>query len=73
MDDSNSLIKKVGRWTKRLGKLLLLVVIAIAAILVVGLIPVNNDFQPTEDGIQIFLVSNAVHADIILPVSTKLK
>jgi len=49
---------------------MLLGMVTMIAILVVGLIPVNNDFRPTEDGIQIFLVSNAVHADIILPVST---
>ena len=70
MDTSDTFGKKAFRWCKRLGKLMLLAVIAVVVILVVGLIPVNNDFQPTEDGIQIYIVSNAVHADIILPVST---
>ena len=61
---------KICRWAKRLCKLVLLGVFLLVAVLVVGLIPVNSDFQPAENGIQIFLVSNAVHADIIIPVST---
>lgn len=32
-----------------------------------GLIPVNNDFRAANNGIQIYIVSNAVHADIIVP------
>lgn len=35
-----------------------------------GLIPVNNNFKPTPDGIEVFLTSTAVHADIILPIDT---
>ncbi len=38
-----------------------------------GLIPVNNDFHPVEVGVKIYLVSNAVHADIIVPKSTEAK
>lgn len=34
----------------------------------VGLIPVNNDFQNDPDGIEIVVISNAVHSDIILPI-----
>ena len=34
----------------------------------IGLIPVNNDFQPTADGIEIWLVSNPIHTDIVLPI-----
>ena len=49
---------------------MLLGVVTLVVILLIGLIPVNNNFRPTEDGIKIFLVSNAVHADIILPIST---
>ena len=70
MNSSDSLISKVGRWTKRLSRTMLWGLVALIAILIVGLIPVNNDFEPAKDGIQIFLISNAVHADIIVPVST---
>jgi uncharacterized protein (TIGR02117 family) len=42
-----------------------------ALIVLVGLIPVNNDFEPTPDGVEIFIVSSSVHADIILPIRTE--
>ncbi|MEL6105016.1 MAG: TIGR02117 family protein [Planctomycetota bacterium] len=38
--------------------------------LLIGLIPVNNDFVPVADdqpGVDVFVTSNAVHADIIVP------
>lgn len=38
-------------------------------IALVGLIPVNNHFTPTPDGIEIFVISNAVHADIVVPIN----
>lgn len=37
-------------------------------IALVGLIPVNNDFEPTPDGVEIMVTSSGVHADFILPV-----
>lgn len=37
---------------------------------VVGLTPVNNGFIQPEDGIEIFVVSNSVHSDIIVPRTT---
>ncbi len=39
-------------------------------IVLVGLIPVNNEFEPTPDGVEILLISNPVHADLVLPVDT---
>lgn len=38
------------------------------AVVVVGLIPVNNDFQPASDGIEVFIVSSSVHSDIVIPI-----
>ncbi|MEC8554493.1 MAG: DUF2459 domain-containing protein [Planctomycetota bacterium] len=35
-----------------------------------GLVPVNRDFTPAEDGIEIFVISSGVRAVIVLPVST---
>ena len=55
-----------GLW--RAIQFLLLAVALDAAIVVVGLIPVNNDFKPAADGIEIFLTSNLVHADVVLPI-----
>lgn len=38
--------------------------------LVLARIPANPDFQPTPDGILIFVQSNGVHTDLVLPVQT---
>jgi uncharacterized protein (TIGR02117 family) len=37
-------------------------------IALVGLIPVNNDFQPTADGVEIMVTSSEIHADLVLPI-----
>lgn len=37
-------------------------------VVLIGLIPVNNNFVETEDGVQIMIISNPVHADIVLPI-----
>ena len=65
-----SVWRKVRSWAKRLFKLILLAIFAYVAILIVGLIPVNSDFQRSEEGITIYVISNAVHADLVLPKST---
>lgn len=48
---------------------LLLTYIGFACIL--SLIPVNSSFQEAEDGIDIFVTSNGVHTDIVVPVTTE--
>lgn len=40
------------------------------AINLIGLIPVNNDFRPSPDGIEILVISNSVHADIVMPIKS---
>lgn len=40
------------------------------AVVLIGLIPVNNDFKNEPNGIEIFVASNAIHADIIVPVKS---
>lgn len=37
--------------------------------LVLGLVPVNKNFAHAPEGIEIFVVSNGLHADLVLPVS----
>ena len=59
------------RWIKWLAKWLIRLVMVYVIIVLVGLIPINNDFIPAEDGIQIYVVSNEVHADIIVPIQTE--
>lgn len=39
-------------------------------IVLLGYIPVNNNFEPTPDGVEIFVTSSSVHADIILPIQS---
>ncbi len=50
---------------------LLIVPVLIGVILLVGMIPVNHDFSPAENGVTIFLDSSPVHVDLLLPVCTE--
>jgi hypothetical protein len=50
---------------------LLIVPVLIALIFLVGMIPVNNDFLPAEEGGTIFLVFSPVHVDLLLPIRTE--
>ncbi|QNP52082.1 DUF2459 domain-containing protein [Hymenobacter qilianensis] len=43
--------------------------VAFILLLMTGtLVPVNSDFRQTPDGIQVFVVSNGVHSDLVFPV-----
>ena len=55
---------------KRSGMIVGAVITLYILVILVGLIPVNNDFAPTTDGIRILLVSNPVHADVVVPLDT---
>ena len=59
------------RWCKRALRWCLFACVAYLAVLLIGLIPVNNDYVPPEQGITVYVVSNAVHADIIVPRRTQ--
>lgn len=59
-------------WIARLRKCVGYLFAGYLLIVLVGLIPVNNDFRQPDDGIRIYVVSNEVHADIIMPVRTDL-
>ena len=67
MQATEPIRNQVMGWCKRVVKWLLYSCLAYIAILLIGLIPVNNDFVAPDDGITLYMVSNAVHADIILP------
>ena len=67
MDEKISFRRKLTRVSKRVMKWPFYCCLLFLMILLVGLVPVNNQFQPTKDGVEIFVVSTAVHADIILP------
>ncbi len=61
---------RLVRWLKRCLQVIGLIMILLAGILLIGLIPVNNGFQHSENGISVYLTSSAVHADIIVPISS---
>jgi uncharacterized protein (TIGR02117 family) len=43
----------------------------LGAALALGAIPAHRDFQPAPDGVAIFVCSNGVHTDFVLPVKTE--
>jgi len=43
----------------------------LAAALLLGAWPINRDFQPTPGGVEVFVCSNGVHTDFVLPVRTE--
>ena len=66
------LYRRLLRVLKRCAWGFLLLLTLYAIILLAGLIPVNNRFKPATGGITIAIVSNAVHAELVLPIRTDL-
>lgn len=62
--------RQPARWFKRPLKWAAYLALAFAALLLVGHIPVNNNFKPASEGIKLHIVSSAVHADILVPKTT---
>lgn len=60
------------RWFRRIRRFIGGVILLYLLILLIGLIPVNNDFKPATQGIEVFITSNGVHADLIVPIQTDL-
>ena len=58
------------RWFRRIFKSLMALILAYPIVLLIGLIPANQDFTQPPSGIKIYVVSNSVHADIIVPKTT---
>lgn len=72
MSEKQSLGKRLARWTRRVAKGLFLLLIGYGLIVLIGLIPVNNGFVPAESGVTIYVRSNSVHADLIVPKTNEL-
>lgn len=53
----------------RILPVLLTPILIYLAIIVIGLIPVNNNFQSAPDGIEIRFTSGLIHTDIALPIA----
>lgn len=54
-----------------LSAFILLTLIYFFFAIILSLLPVNKDFKNAENGIEIYIRSNGVHTDFILPVKTK--
>ena len=63
------MIKKITHWTlKIIGGTILLIAIYFIAAFGLSSIPVNSDFEQCEkDAIEIYILRNDVHTDIVLP------
>ncbi len=65
-------LKRIWRvsilWAKRAAFTIGGLFLAYLLMALVGLLPVNNDFEPAEDGVEIFVFSGEFHADFILPL-----
>src|SRR4051812_31396851 len=63
------------RMVRFLGRAVTVIVGAVllyaVAALVLGYLPVNRDFQPSPGGTEIFVCSNGVHTDFVLPIRTQ--
>lgn len=54
----------IWRWFKKS----MLLPLAWIALVLIGLLPVNNDFRQDPNGIEVLFLSNAIHSDIVLPL-----
>jgi uncharacterized protein (TIGR02117 family) len=59
---------RIARGLLRCCQFFLLVIAFYILVALAGLIPVNNDFEPTADGVEIMVTSTAIHADLVLPI-----
>ncbi len=60
--------KRIARIVLRCCQAAFLLVTLYFLIALVGLIPVNNDFRPTPEGVEIMVTTTAIHADLVLPI-----
>ncbi len=67
-------MRHVVRWIKRISLcVLLFIVVYILSALVLSIIPVSATDKSTEGDIDVYILSNGVHTDMVLPVRTELK
>ncbi len=51
-----------------LGAFFALVILYVLFAILLAQFPVNGDFQPVDDGVEIFVQAGTIHTDIVLPV-----
>lgn len=64
------ILPKIVKWTLRLfGVMFIMIVVYLGSAFLLSSITVNSDFSPThQNGIEIFLLTNGVHTDLVLPI-----
>jgi len=63
---------RIAKFSKRALFSVLAVIGFYCIAILVGMIPVNSDFEETEDGVEIFVFSGAFHSDLILPIDNSI-
>lgn len=63
-----TLLGRVVRGARRGVQFVLLLLALYLLAALVGLIPVNNGFEPTAGGVEVMVTSTAIHSDLVLPV-----
>lgn len=63
---------RVKRLLRSLVRTVLRMLLVFVAIILIGLIPVNNDFLESADGVEVFVTSNPVHAEIVMPIESSI-
>jgi uncharacterized protein (TIGR02117 family) len=56
-----------------LASLLGIIALYFVSAFILTLIPVNSSFKPAENGVKIFVHSNGVHTDLVLPVKNNIR
>ena len=64
--------RRIAHRLLRCCQLFLLLLALYLLVALVGLIPVNNDFEPMTDGVEIMVTSTAIHADLVLPIRNEI-
>ena len=61
--------QRIKRWAKRCALAVFAPIGIYAAFLLLGFIPINGDYQvpPSDDRVRIFVRSNEIHTDIVMP------
>jgi uncharacterized protein (TIGR02117 family) len=63
------IVQTSSRWLGRAGRALFALLQAYLLTVLIGFWPVNNNFRPPADGVTIYVISNAVHADLVVPLN----
>ncbi len=66
-----SIFARIRLWSWRIAKTLGILIASYLGIVIAGLYPTNSDYSPPETRIEIFVISNEVHADLVLPITNE--